>query len=324
MGYQRNQAAYTLLKVQRFYRWEVSVVSCKIRNDLKRNCRWTLFFAALLAAGFFFFTDTGATVETQSQPFKSVQKRLVADGFEPLKVKQLYSRPQVSFEADGVILLFTYKEARVNYGQFTNKWSIRKANQYLQNNKADLTRIENEYGVDKKVITAILLVETGLGASVGTRSALNTLSTMAALKDPAVRNKLWDLIPESKKISRKKFEKKAASRSSWAYKELKAFLEYTSREGFDPVAIPGSFAGAVGIAQFMPTSILAYGKDGNDDGMVDMLNHADSMASIANFLKSHGWRQGQSRKKAEKIIYHYNHSSYYVNTILKISSKLKA
>jgi len=159
---------------------------------------------------------------------------------------------------------------------------------------------------------------------VGTRSALNTLSTIAALTDPVVRNKLWDLIPDSKKISRKKFEKKAAARSKWAYEELKALLKYSAREGVDPVLIPGSFAGAVGVAQFMPTSILAYGKDGNDDGMVDMLNHADSMASIANFLKSHGWRPGQSRKKAEKIIHHYNHSSYYVNTILKISGRLKS
>ncbi|MBW2468446.1 MAG: lytic murein transglycosylase [Deltaproteobacteria bacterium] len=295
-----------------------------MRNRFKRTGKWIILTASLLTAGFFFLTDSGATVETQSHPFTTVQQRLIADGFEPLKIQQLYSRPQVSFEADGVILLFTYKEARVNYGQFTNKWSIRKANQYLQENKSDLTRIEEEFGVDKEVITAILLVETGLGASVGTRSALNTLSTMAALKDPTVRNRLWELIPDSKKISRKNFEKKADSRSKWAYRELKAFLEYTSREGLDPLSIPGSFAGAVGIAQFMPTSILAYGRDGNDDGMVDMLNHADSMASIANFLKSHGWRQGQSREKAEKIIYHYNHSSYYVNTILKISSRLKA
>jgi membrane-bound lytic murein transglycosylase B len=159
---------------------------------------------------------------------------------------------------------------------------------------------------------------------VGTRSALNTLSTIAALKDPTVRNKLWDLIPESKKISRKKFEIRAANRSKWAYAELKALLKYSAREGMDPVSIPGSFAGAVGIAQFMPTNILAYGRDGNDDGMVDMLNHADAMASIANFLKSHGWRPGQSRKKAVKIIHHYNHSNYYVNTILKISSRLKS
>jgi membrane-bound lytic murein transglycosylase B len=295
----------------------------RMRNGFNRYTKWIFFTAGLLAAGFFFFDETGATVETENQPFASVQKRLIADGFEPLKIKQLYSRPQVSFEADGVILLFTYKEAHLDYGQFTNQWSIRKANQYLQENKTDLTRIEKEYGVDKEIITAILLVETGLGASVGTRSTLNTLSTLAALKDPMVRNKLWDLIPESKKISRKRFEKRASSRSNWAYKELKAFLEYTSREGFDPALIPGSFAGAVGVAQFMPTNILAYGKDGNNDGTVDMLNHAYSMASIANFLKSHGWRPGQGRKKAEKIIYHYNHSSYYVDTILTISSRLK-
>ena len=282
------------------------------------------FPVCLLIIGFCILEESRATVKSNDKPFSSVQKRLIADGFDPESIKRLYNRPQVAFEADGVTILFTYKEAHVDYGQFTNKWSIRKAKQYMQENNADLTRIEKAYGVDKKVITAILLVETGLGASVGTRSTLNTLSTMAALKDPVVRNKLWDLIPDSKKISRKKFEKKAASRSKWAYEELKAFLKYTDREGFDPALVPGSFAGAVGVAQFMPTSILAYGKDGNGDGTVDMLNHADSMASIANFLKSHGWRSGQSRKKAEKIIHHYNHSSYYVNTILKISRRLKS
>jgi membrane-bound lytic murein transglycosylase B len=231
---------------------------------------------------------------------------------------------QVFFEADGVTLLFTYKEAQVDYGQFANKWSIRKAKQYMTKYDAQLTRTEELYGVDKSIITAILLVETGLGASVGTRSTLNTLSTIAALMDPSVREMFWDLIPDSKKISRKKFEKRAAARSKWAYEELKAFLKYTNREGFDPASIPGSFAGAVGVAQFMPTSIMAYGQDGNNDGMVDMLNHADSIASIANFLKSHGWRPGTSRKKAKKIIYYYNHSSYYVDTILKISKRLKS
>ena len=295
-----------------------------IPHGYKRGTNWIIFAVTLLVVGYLIAAESGAAVEPGKKPLSSVQKLLIADGFDPKKIKRLYSRPQVSFEADGVILLFTYKEAQVDYGQFTNKWSIRKAKEYIQENNADLSRIEKAYGVDKKVITAILLVETGLGASVGTRSALNTLSTIAALTDPVVRNKLWDLIPDSKKISRKKFEKRAVSRSKWAYEELKALLKYSAREGVDPVSIPGSFAGAVGVAQFMPTSILAYGKDGNDDGMVDMLNHADSMASIANYLKSHGWRPGQSRKKAEKIIYHYNHSSYYVDTILKISSRLKS
>ena len=295
-----------------------------MRSIVKWGTIWMILAASLLVAGNFLAAESSVSVEFTGKPLSAVQEQLIADGFDPLKIRQLYDQPQVSFETDGVILLFTYKEARVDYHQFTNNWSIRKAKQYIQENEGDLTRIENAYGVDKRVITAILLVETGLGASVGTRSTLNTLSTIAALTDPQVRDRLWDLIPDSKKISRKKFEKRAAARSQWAYEELKAFLKYTDREGLDPVSIPGSFAGAVGVAQFMPTSILAYGREGNEDGVVDMLNHADSMASIANFLKSHGWRPEQSRTKAKKIIHYYNHSDYYVDTILKISSRLKS
>jgi len=294
-----------------------------MRNSYKLGTKWTIFTAGLLVVGFLILSESGATVDSSSKPFLSIQKRLIADGFEPLIINKLYNRPDVFFEADGVTLLFTYREARVDYAQFTNNWSIGKARQYMQKYEADLARIEEQYRVDKKVITAILLVETGLGASMGTRSTFNTLSTMAALMDPAVREMLWDLIPDSKKISRKKFERRAAARSKWAYEELKAFLKYADREGFDPTTIPGSFAGAVGVAQFVPTSILAYGTDGDDDGTVDMLNHIDAMASVANFLKSHGWRQGQDRKKAEKIIHYYNHSTYYVRTILEIAKLLK-
>jgi membrane-bound lytic murein transglycosylase B len=294
-----------------------------MRNSYKLGTKWTLFTAGLLAVGFLISSESGATVDSSRKPFLSIQKRLIADGFDPLIINKLYHQPDVFFEADGVTLLFTYREARVDYAQFTNNWSIGKARQYMQKYEADLARIEEQYRVDKKVITAILLVETGLGASMGTRSTLNTLSTMAALMDPAVREMLWDLIPDSKKISRKKFERRAAARSKWAYEELKAFLKYADREGFDPTTIPGSFAGAVGVAQFVPTSILAYGRDGDDDGTVDMLNHIDAMASVANFLKSHGWRQGQDRKKAEKIIHYYNHSTYYVSTILEIAKLLK-
>ena len=220
-------------------------------------------------------------------------------------------------------MFFTYSEAKMDYDQFANDWSIRKAKKFMQTHQADLDRVEEAFGVESQVITAILLVETGLGTSTGNWSALNTLSTMASLKEPEARNRFWELIPKAKRISRKKFEQKAARKSGWAYRELKAFLTYAYQQGLDPAEVPGSIAGAIGYAQFMPSSILAYGKDGNNDGSVDLLNHADSMASIAYFLKRHGWRPGISREKAEKVIYHYNHSEYYVNVILKIANLLK-
>ena len=63
--------------------------------------------------------------------------------------------------------------------------------------------------------------------------------------------------------------------------------------------------------------------DGNGDGRIDLFEDADAIHSIASYLKKHGWRPNQSRKGAFKVIYHYNHSKYYVNTILKIMDLLE-
>ena len=266
----------------------------------------------------------GATAKDNGDHFQALQEKLIKDGFNSEKIERLYSRPQVFFETDGVTILFTYSEAKVDYDQFANKWSIDKAKKYMQQHRKELNRVEKAYGVDSRVITAILLVESGLGKNTGKRSTLNSLSTLASLMYPDVRRTFYKQIPAEKRPPKKKFEKSAKRRSNWAYGELKAFLKYANKEGMDPAEIPGSFAGAMGYAQFMPSSILAYGKDGNGDGTVDLLTHPDAMASIANYLKRHGWKPGISRKKKEKVIYHYNHSEYYVKAILKIAERLKS
>ena len=268
--------------------------------------------------------QAAATAKNNDDQFQALQKKLIEDGFNPDKITRLYSRSQVFFEADGVTILFTYSEAKVDYDQFANDWSIGKAKKYMAAHRQDLERVEKAYGVDSRVITAILLVESGLGKNTGKRSTLNSLSTLSALMYPDVRRAFYKQIPAEKRPPKNKFEKSAKRRSKWAYNELKAFLEYAYKEGMDPAEIPGSFAGAMGYAQFMPSNILAYGKDGNGDGTIDLLTHPDAMASIANFLKRHGWKPGISRKKMEKIIYHYNHSEYYVKTILKIAERLKS
>ncbi len=277
-----------------------------------------------LAAIFLWPGSSWAANKNNKHHFEPLQKKLIQDGFDSDKIKSLYNRPQVKFEADGVTVLFTYSESKVNYDQFSNDWSIRKAKKYMAKYKDDLARTEKAYGVDKNVITAILLVESSLGKTLGTRSAFNVLSTLAALMYPQARSDLYTMIPKAKKTSRKRYEKSAKRKSKWAYGELKALLKYADQEGFDPAEMPGSFAGAMGLAQFMPSSILAYGKDGNNDGTIDLLTHADAMASIANYLKRHGWRPGISRKKAEKVIYHYNHSEYYVKAVLKIAKRLES
>ncbi len=259
-----------------------------------------------------------------SRHFEPLQTRLIQDGFDSKKIKMLYSRPEVNFETKGVTLLFTYSESKLDYGQFSNDWSIGKAKKYIEKHREDLEETEKKYRVDKNVITAILLVESGFGKNLGTRSALNTLSTLASLMYADTRSEFYAMIPKAKRPPIKKYQKSAKRRSKWAYGELMAFLEYADQEGFDPAEMPGSFAGAMGLPQFMPSSVLAYGQDGDGDGTIDLLTHPDAMASIANYLKKHGWRPGISRKKAEKVIYHYNHSKYYVKAILTIADRLEA
>jgi membrane-bound lytic murein transglycosylase B len=259
--------------------------------------------------------------------FTPLENHLINDKEEKFtqeQINRIFHHPAVSFDTKGVSSYFQHQESKLNYGQFLNDENIGKAKAYIAKNQDSLAKAEKVYGVDKEVITAIMLVETRLGTYIGNRSVLNILATMALLDDKATRDRFWDVIPPENRISRAEYEKKAIQKSKWAYKELKAFLKYIEKEGMEPYDIIGSYAGAMGFAQFMPSNILWLGEDGNQDGSVNLFHHEDAIASIANYLKHYGWKRGLSREQAYKVVYHYNHSKYYVNTVLDIADKIKS
>jgi len=255
--------------------------------------------------------------------FNTLQQRLVADGFDSKRIKTIYQSDEVYFESKGVSLYFLHNEATLDYNKMTKRSWIQEGRVYMQEQSGALQKAEKELGVDPNVITAIILVETKFGRYVGTRSIINTLSTMAVLTDPEPREYLWEKLPKDRRFERKLYDQKAGRKANWAYKELKAFLTYTAQHKIDTVSIKGSYAGAVGIAQFMPSNILAYGQDGNGDGRIDLFNDADAIISIANYLRHFGWKPGLKRDQAYKVVYHYNHSKYYVDAILKIADLLE-
>jgi membrane-bound lytic murein transglycosylase B len=285
--------------------------------------KYIAFFFSFLILNSIVLAQDAVGVENNHRYFESLQKRLIRDGFDPAGITQLYDRPGVYFEGKGVSRFLVHRESRLNYDQFTRKKSIKRALKYMENHQTALERTEKEYGVDKEVITAILLVETRLGTFLGGPSILNTLSTIAALADPDVRGMFWKNISKSKAVTREQLEKWVARKSIWAYNELKAFLKYTAQVNMDPTSVSGSYSGAMGIAQFMPSNVIIFARDGDGDGRIDVFNHADAITSIASYLKHYGWHPGIDRKKAYKVIYHYNHSSQYVKTILKVSDLLK-
>ncbi len=285
-----------------------------MRNRIRRGVRG---LALVLAAAAILGAAPGPDY------FVSLQKRLVGDGFDRERVTAVFSRPETEVAIDGVSLFFRHSEARLDYDQFLRPQRIAKARGYLDTHAADLDAAHERYGVAPEVITAILLVETNLGGMHGRQSVFNILATMAALEDLEVRESFWTTMPTEKRISRQKFNVKADRKSRWAYLELKALLKYVSREDLDPLALRGSYAGAMGFCQFMPSNALKLGVDGNGDGRVDLYAHADAIASVGNYLRYHGWRPELSRKKRYQVILKYNYSKPYANTILKIADKLK-
>ncbi|MCF8075653.1 MAG: lytic murein transglycosylase [Desulfotignum sp.] len=255
--------------------------------------------------------------------FDALKQRLIKDGFAPEKIQNILTKDAVSFSPAGVSMFFVHSESSLNYDQFLSKDSIANAFQYMADHKETLDQAQKIYGVDRTVITAILLVETRLGTYLGNQTVINTLATMASLTDEALRERIWNAIPDQKKPEKDTFLKKVNRRSKWGYEELKALIRYTDREGIAPENIRGSYAGAMGISQFMPSNALTLAKDGNNDGKIDLFDHSDAIFSVANYLKHHGWNPDISRQRQHEVLFRYNHSNYYVDTLMKISDRLK-
>jgi membrane-bound lytic murein transglycosylase B len=166
-------------------------------------------------------------------------------------------------------------------------------------------------------------VETRLGGFLGGRGAFNSLASMALCTDlETVRPYL------PKKLVNKKNEEHAQricqKKADWAYSELQALILYADCGGFDPLALPGSIYGAIGICQFMPTNALTYGVDADNDGRINLFVKTDALYSTANYLREHGWGCQMDKTGQQRAIYAYNHSVVYANTILAVAEKLKA
>ena len=255
--------------------------------------------------------------------FNALEHKLIQDGFDAQRIQNLFQSDQLVFETKGVTAYFQHNEATLDYDKMTTSSWISEARAYMSENAKSLQAAEKKFGVDPKVITAIILVETKFGRYLGNKSIISILSTMAALTEPGPREFLWTQLPTERRFDRSEYDQKADQKSVWAYRELKAFLTYTALHHIDPFSVVGSYAGAMGIAQFMPSNILTFGQDGNGDGRINLFDDADAIFSIASYLKNYGWKPGIDREQAAKAIYHYNHSKYYVNAILKIVDLLE-
>lgn len=150
---------------------------------------------------------------------------------------------------------------------FLNEKRILGGVKFWDSHEAALLRARTQFGVPESMIIAILGVETVYGRNTGNYRVMDALTTLAVDYPP---------------------------RADYFRKELEQFLRLAQEQGIDPLSVKGSYAGAMGIGQFMPSSYRNYGLDFNGDGQSDLWRNAeDAVGSVGNYFKSYGWKTGE-------------------------------
>jgi membrane-bound lytic murein transglycosylase B len=250
-------------------------------------------------------------------------ERLSKEGFDLEFLSKLFMDPRAELMPELMTISLVSRETTDVYAPFLAPEAIRLAKQFLQKNIKTLGEIENTFHVDKEVIVAILLVESRFGENTGKRRVVPTLASIALIASPENLQTHYHFLPGvDPEISYELLEGMAKRRAEWAYQELKCFLEIVRNEKIDPLEVKGSYAGALGWAQFLPSSYRTYSL--SSKSFEEWLSSKEgAMLSIANYLKANGWKEGLSVERKKRVIWSYNHSEPYVETILRVAQKLR-
>jgi len=259
------------------------------------------------------------------QRYNFLIDKLSSDGFEKTQLQKIFSDPRVKFLEKILGINLINRDIKVDYSRFLNNQSINHAKRFLDKELPFLKKVEKRFKVEKEIVVSILLIESFLGERTGSNIVFNVFSTLSlATQSEVLNNTYYTLKKHYPHLTLKEIRERANKKSKWAYQELKHLLIIAEREKIDMLKIKGSWAGAFGIAQFLPSSYLRYGLDGNNDRKVRLFNKYDSMVSVANYLKENGWKNNLSDKRKRAIIQRYNNSITYVDAVLKLSKKISS
>lgn len=252
--------------------------------------------------------------------------KLSNDGLPPEEVVGAFAAPRMPPFTGLDFSPYPPRERAALYRRFLRESSVALARRCRRLHADAFEAATRSSAVPASLLAAILYVETGCGRNTGSHPILYRLARLAMANEPG--NLRRNLARYAKRdgtldaATALRVRARARYLEDRFYPEVRATFAVARRMGVSPLDIRGSLSGAFGYPQFLPTSYLRYGTDGNQDGRVSLYDTADSAASAAHYLVAYGWRSGLTPTQRRQVIWQYNRSDPYIDTVLTLAARI--
>jgi membrane-bound lytic murein transglycosylase B len=261
-----------------------------------------------------------------SADWSYVEKRLSKAGLERdfiQNLKKTYETKHFSkvLKLNVLLYLKTYDYHAVQVSDH----AVANVHSFLDKNKTIFEATEKDYGVSQSVIASLLWMETRHGQNYGVFHVPSAFIHLLQSERPSVVRYLQNSAHEfsEKKVTNKQknqIARRTKKKAEWALGELKALQYMYKKSPASLNKLNGSFSGAFGMSQFLPSSYKHYARSLNKKSAPNLFTASDAIYSVGYYLKKHGWKKNNN-KSHKKALLRYNNSSDYAEAILQIAKQ---
>lgn len=263
--------------------------------------------------------------EEKKSFFASAIEQLKQEGVDSNFINRTIEHPNTTFNERFVQINVNNFATKPDYSHNWSPKAINKTVDFISKYQDILELAEINYGVPKEIIASILFIETRHGEFLGNNNilsvyystALCNLDAFKAQNKESLKAKYDGSNEELNKLL-DKIDERSEKKSKWAIEQLKALAKMEKEHGISIYNLNGSWAGAFGISQFIPSSYISWAVDGDKDGAINLFDTTDAIFSVANYLKSNGWNSDPESNR--KSVFHYNNSTAYVDAVFKLAN----
>lgn len=208
--------------------------------------------------------------------------------------------------------------------------AVTESSRFLKDNKKEFAQAQKKYQVTPDVISALLWIETRHGENVGQFHIVSVYLDLLQA-DRAVNRQILNVMAlEQNKLVKKysvnelkkKMKERTFNKAKWAREEVRALATIYSRNQLNLKSLKGSYAGAFGLSQFIPSSYRDFAKSSKATANPNLMKPKDAILSVAHYLSKHGWKTKKSQSRISALM-SYNNSRDYADSILEISKRVE-